>query len=200
MIAGAPALVVGGGDVALHKAHGLLESGASVTVVAPRVVAPLLQLDNVRVRTRRYRYGEAAAYRLVIAATGDARVDRNVHRDAVSAGVPVNVADVPELCTFTLPAIARRGDVQIAVSTNGRSPALASWLRDQLAAELPAEIARAVEIVAEVRAEVKALGHSTANVAWHEAFNDGFLELVANGDRDRALAHLRHHVGLRIAS
>lgn len=200
VIAGAPALVVGGGEIALQKAHGLLESGAAVTVVAPRVADGFSRLSEIRVRKRRYRYGEAAAYRLVIAATAVAPVDRRVHRDATAVGVPVNVVDVPELCTFTLPAITRRGDVQLTVSTNGRSPALASWLRDQLAAALPTEIARALDIVAEVRAEVKALGLATAGVAWHEAFEAGFLDLIATGDHELARAHLRQYVGLRVAS
>lgn len=201
--------MVGGGHIALRKVEGLLDSGAHVTVVAPVVefdgsaldmIHGLVRHGSVQWRRRRYRPGEAAEYRLVISATGVREVDEQVHRDALAAGVPVNVADVPSLCTFTLPAIVRRGDVQVAVSSNGRSPALASWLRDQLADAIPSAIADALELVAEVRTELKATGQSTEKVGWHEAFDNGFVQLVAEGDRERARDLLRDRLGLVGAS
>lgn len=209
VVAGAPALVVGGGHIGLRKVAGLLGSGAMVTIVAPVVefdgpaldhVHGLVRNGNVQWRRRRYRRGEAADYRLVISATGVREVDEQVHRDAVAAGIPVNVADVPELCTFTLPAIVRRGDVQVAVSSNGRSPALASWIRDQLADSMPSALADALELVAEVRAELKARGQSTEAVGWHEAFDAGFVQLVADGEHDAARNLLRDRLGLVGAS
>lgn len=193
-------MVVGGGAVALRKVAGLLESGASVTVIAPRAVDDLVGRDDVNWRRRRYRYGDAAAYRVVISATGIRKIDERVYRDAVDAGVPVNVADVPQLCTFTLPAIVRRGDVQVAVSTNGRSPALASWLRDQLADSVPEAIGDALDLVAEVRAELKATGQSTEIIGWHDAFDAGFVQLVANGEHATARRLLRDRLGLAVAS
>ena len=171
-----------------------------MSVIAPRAADELTARDDVNWRRRRYRYGDAAAYRLVISATGIRKVDERVYRDAVDAGVPVNVADVPQLCTFTLPAIVRRGDVQVAVSTNGRSPALASWLRDQLAESLPDAIGDALDVVAEVRAELRAAGHSTEIIGWHDAFDAGFVELVANGELAAARRLLRDRLGLAVAS
>lgn len=200
LLAGAPVLVVGGGRVGLRKVDGLLNAGAVVTVVAPTVVDGLLGREHVSVQRRQYRRGEVAAYRLVISATGVRAVDEQVHHDAVAIGVPVNVADVPHLCTFTLPAVVRRGDVQVAVSSNGRSPALASWLRDQLADALPASIADALEVVAEVRNELKAAGMSTEIVGWHDAFDAGFVQLVADGQCDVARQLLRDRLGLVGAS
>ncbi len=200
VIAGAPVLVVGGGHIALRKVAGLLESGANVTVIAPRIVDGLAGRDDVNWRRRRYRFGDAAAYRVVISATGVRKIDEKIYRDAVDAGVPVNVADVPHLCTFTLPAIVRRGDVQVAVSTNGRSPALASWLRDQLAESLPEAIGEALDLVAEVRAELKAAGQSTEIVGWHDAFDAGFVQLVADGQQAAARSLLRDRLGLAVAS
>ena len=200
LLAGAPVLVVGGGPVALRKVAGLLESGASVTVIAPHAVDELVARDEVNWRRRRYRYGDAAAYRLVISATGIRKIDEKVYRDAVDAGVPVNVADVPQLCTFTLPAIVRRGDVQVAVSTNGRSPALASWLRDRLAESVPDAIGDALDLVAEVRTELKAAGQSTEIIGWHDAFDAGFVQLVANGEHAAARRLLRDRLGLAVAS
>ncbi|MCE9621499.1 MAG: bifunctional precorrin-2 dehydrogenase/sirohydrochlorin ferrochelatase [Actinomycetia bacterium] len=200
VLAGAPVLVVGGGPIALRKVEGLLESGAKVTVIAPRVEDGLARRDDINWRRRRYRFGDAAAYRLVISATGVRKVDEKIYRDAVDAGVPINVADVPHLCTFTLPAILRRGDVQLAVSTNGRSPALASWLRDQLAESLPDAIGEALDVVADVRAELKAAGQSTEILGWHDAFDAGFVQLVANGEHAAARNLLRDRLGLAVAS
>ena len=200
---------MGGGHIGLRKVEGLLASDALVTIVAPVVefdgsaldiVHGLVRRGNVQWRRRRYRAGEAAGYRLVISATGVREVDEQVHRDAVAAGVPVNVADVPSLCTFTLPAIVRRGDVQVAVSSNGRSPALASWVRDQLADALPSAIADALELVAEVRAELKATGQSTEAIGWHEAFDAGFVQLVGDGEHASARDLLRDRLGLVVAS
>src|SRR5687768_11763743 len=127
VVEGRAVLVVGGGRVALGKVTGLLEGGASITVVAPAVVDEIVAL-GVDVQRRRYEPGEAAAYRLVVTATDDPAVNQQVFDDAEAAGVWVNSADDPERCSFTLPSRVRRGDLVVAVSTGGRSPALASWL------------------------------------------------------------------------
>lgn len=195
VLEGAPVLVVGGGPVGARKVDGLRAAGANVTLVSPTVTAALALRDDVRWHRRTYRRGEVASYRLAISATGVREVDEQIYRDAVAAGVPVNIADVPELCTFTLPAIARRGQVQVAVSTQGRSPALASWVRDQVAQALPDAIAEALDAVAEVRAELKAAGRSTEIAGWHEAFDDGFVDLVASGHIEQAKTLLRQKLG-----
>jgi precorrin-2 dehydrogenase / sirohydrochlorin ferrochelatase len=200
VIAGAPVLVVGAGHVARRKVEGLLEAGAVVTVVAPVAVAGLVGRPDVRWHQRTYQRGEVASYRLAISATGVREVDEQIHRDALAAGVPVNVADVPDLCTFTLPAIVRHGQVQVAVSTNGRSPALASWVRDRVAETLPTGVAEALDVVAEMRIELKAAGQSTEIAGWHEAFDAGFVELVANGKHDEARQLLRTNLGLATLS
>ena len=142
VVKGRRCLVVGGGHVAARKIGGLLACGAAVTVVAPEVHVAIGALTDsgaiaaidespLDVHIRPYRSPEAADYGLVIAATGDETVNDAVHRDAVAAGVWVNVADDPARCSFVLPAVARDGPVSIAVSTAGASPALAGWLRDR---------------------------------------------------------------------
>lgn len=163
-----PCLVVGGGSVAARKAAGLASCGAQVTVVAPVTDAAIDQLDGVRVLHRPYRRGEAAGYRLVITATGDEAVDAQVFADGDAAGVWVNAADDPDHCSFTLPAILRRGPVQVAVSTGGTSPALASWLRDRLSEVLAPELADVAREVARTRAEIHARGLSTEGMDWYE--------------------------------
>jgi precorrin-2 dehydrogenase / sirohydrochlorin ferrochelatase len=194
VLAGAPALVVGAGHVALRKIEGLLAAGAHVTVVAPDAIEGVRQLvagePRVRWHERPYQRGEVASYRLAISATGVRAVDEQVHGDAAASHIPVNVADVPDLCTFTLPAILRRGDVQVAVSTNGRSPAMASWIRTRIGEVVTDDIASALDMVADLRRELQRAGHATEIPGWHEAFDDGLIELVTLGDSAGARALL----------
>ena len=128
---GPPCLVVGGGPVAARKARGLLDCGASVTVIAPSLGDDMEALvpSLHAVERRPYGEGDASTYRLVVTATGIPEVDGAVYADAEAAGVWVNSADDLAHCSFILPAVHRDGAVTVSVSTGGLSPALASWLR-----------------------------------------------------------------------
>lgn len=174
-------LVVGGGPVALGKVRGLLAVDAEVTVVAPEVVDDLAALPGVTVERRPYRQGEAAGYRLVITATGDPAVDRQVFLDGEAAGVWVNSADDPENCAFTLPAVVRRGPITVAVSTGGHSPALSSWLRSRLADEVGPEYEVLLQLLAERREALRSEGIATEGLSWQEALDSGMLDLVRAG-------------------
>jgi uroporphyrin-III C-methyltransferase / precorrin-2 dehydrogenase / sirohydrochlorin ferrochelatase len=121
-------LVVGGGQPALAKVRGLLESGARVTVVCDRVLPAIRQLD-VAVAERRFEDDDVDGCVIVIDASGDEETGVQVSRAAQVRGIPVNVLDRPRLCTFIAPALVRRGPLQIAISTSGRSPFLAAHLR-----------------------------------------------------------------------
>jgi precorrin-2 dehydrogenase/sirohydrochlorin ferrochelatase len=132
---GRPCVVIGGGSVAERKVTGLREAGARVAVIAPQVtagIAALARAGEIEHRARPYRPGDLGEAALVIAATDEGATQRAVATEAASERVPLNVADVPGLCTFTLPAVVRRGDVTIAISTGGSSPALARKLREEL--------------------------------------------------------------------
>ena len=129
---GRDCLVVGGGRVALEKVRGLLDCGARVTVVAPRAVEELARLPVAWLR-RRYRSSDLEGRRLVIAATSLPSLNRRVFADAEARGVFCNVVDVPELCSFILPAVHRQDPLAIAVSTGGASPALAQRIKRELA-------------------------------------------------------------------
>ncbi len=165
LLDGVDVLLVGAGPVAARKLEGLLQAGATVTVVAPTVDAEILR-SGARVEQRAYRAGEAAGFRLVMTATGVPEVDRQVAADATAAGVWVNSADDPANCSFTLPAVARRGPVTVAVSTDGRSPALATWLRTRLAEALPGNIEAVAADLAAQRIEIRAAGGSTEVIDW----------------------------------
>jgi siroheme synthase-like protein len=130
-LAGKPVVVVGAGNVALRKVKGLLDAGALVTVVAPRV-APEFSRLPVTLRRRRYRASDLDGAVLAFAATDRRAVNRAVARKAGALGIPVNVADSRQECDFLVPARLTRGNLQIAVSTGGQSPRLASSIRRRI--------------------------------------------------------------------
>lgn len=164
-LAGEPVVVIGGGEVAERKVTSLLESGARVTVVAPAVtpeVAGLAAVGAVRLHRRRYTPGDLAGCRLAYAATDDPAVNRAVRAEATERGVWLNVADQPELCDFLAPAVVRRGDLTLAVSTNGASPALARRIREALERRFGPEYADAL---ARLRAERERLRREEPDAA-----------------------------------
>jgi siroheme synthase-like protein len=183
VVAGRPVLVVGGGRVAARKVADLVACDARVTVVAPEVVPALADRPEVSVERRPYRPGEAAAYRLVVTATGDRAVDQQVFEDAEAAGVWVNSADDPDRCSFTLPAVVRRGPVVVGIATGGHSPALATWLRRRLGDELGPEVAVLAGLLGEARSRVRAAGRSTEDLDWQALLDAGLLDvLVTEGE------------------
>jgi siroheme synthase-like protein len=133
-------LVVGGGAVGVEKALGLLDCGARVTVVAPHA-APELRDLPVEWLERPYETSDLDGRFLVLAATENTDVNRRVHADAEARSLLCNVADVPDLCNFILPAVHREGPIAIAVSTGGASPALAQRIRGDIAVEIGPEYA-----------------------------------------------------------
>jgi precorrin-2 dehydrogenase / sirohydrochlorin ferrochelatase len=146
-VTGRRCLVVGGGPVALEKATGLVACDAIVEVVAPELNDGFSCLP-VEWRSGHYRTEDLDGCFLVIAATSDRSVNERVHADAEARGMLCNVADVPELCNFILPAVHREGPIAVAVSTGGASPALAKRLRSQIAELIQpghAELARELE-------------------------------------------------------
>ncbi len=138
-VGGERCLVVGGGAVAARKARSLLRAGARVTAVSPSFVP---RFPRVRRLRRAFRAADVGGALLVIAATDDPRANRAVHAACRRRGIPVNVVDVPGLCTFIVPSVARRGSVTVAVSTGGLSPSLARALRARIEAVLPASLGR----------------------------------------------------------
>jgi siroheme synthase-like protein len=164
-VARRPVLVVGGGAVAVRKAQGLVAAGAAVTAVSPAFVDTFEDL-GVTCVVRPYRTSDIDGMRLVIAATNDPAVQQQVFDDCEEAGIWVNSADDPDRCSFILPALTRRGPVIVAVSTQGRSPALAQQLRDRVAASLPADLEQRIAAAAARRDDAHARGESTEDMNW----------------------------------
>ena len=115
----APCLVVGGGKIALQKIHQLIDNKAKVTVISPDISESIQSLP-VTVVNRCYQPGDLDGVKLVIAATDKKRINRQVYLDTQKNGVPVNVVDQQELCTFYMGSVYQDGNLKVAISTNGK--------------------------------------------------------------------------------
>ena len=193
---GQPVLVVGAGMVAARKVAGLLDAAAQVTVVAPSAVDEIRENRKVQWLARPYQQGEVADYRLAITATNDPAVNALVRADGDQANIFVNSADDPANCSFTLPAVARNGDLQITISTAGRSPGLARWLRQQLTTQISVGYSELLDLLEETRTQTRAAFGTSEIAGWDEALNDGLLELVKQNRINEARERIRHHLGL----
>ncbi|HUS12606.1 MAG TPA: bifunctional precorrin-2 dehydrogenase/sirohydrochlorin ferrochelatase [Pyrinomonadaceae bacterium] len=151
-------VVIGGGEVAERKVRSLLDTGAAITVISPDLSSELMSLASagrIDFQHRNYTPGDCKGASLVLSATDDPEVNRAVSAEARATGVLLNTADQPALCDFFMPAIVRRGDLTIAVSTGGSSPALAARLRDDIANVVGEEYGPLIELLAEVRPEIR---------------------------------------------
>jgi siroheme synthase-like protein len=168
---GRDCLVVGGGRVATEKVHGLLDCGADVTVVAP-AIEDELHTTTARLVARRFMRSDVVGRFLVIGATSDRAVNVEVSSAAGERSTPCNVADDPDLCSFILPAIVRRGPILVGVSTGGASPALAQRIRDDVEDLLGPEHAELARTLQALRPWAK------RELPTYEARRDYFQRLV----------------------
>jgi precorrin-2 dehydrogenase / sirohydrochlorin ferrochelatase len=156
-------LVVGGGQVGTRKVNMLLACGARVTVVSPLVSAELALLaerGRIVLERRPYRSSDLNNAFLVIGATDDMNLNRRVHADAEQARRLCNIADQPALCNFILPSVINQGDLTITISTAGRSPAFAKYMRRHLQEQFGPEYARFLQLMGAVRKRLLAAEHA----------------------------------------
>ena len=158
---GRAAVVIGAGEVAARKVQDLLAAKAHVTVIAPHLcdgIVALADEERIVAHGRPYHTGDLAGAFVAIAATDDEALNARVAADAAAINVLVNVVDRPALCTFTVPATLRRGDLTIAIATEGRCPALAGILREELAERYGPEYAELAGLFGEVWKKMIELG------------------------------------------
>lgn len=185
-------VVIGGGRVAARKVEGLLACKARVVVISPSLVPSLeeeARQGRIILRRRCYQAGDLEGAFLVIAATGDRGTNILVQQEAEARGVLFNAVDDPELCNFIVPAVVRRGDVQIAISTGGRSPALARRLRERLEAEVEEAYGALATLLGEIREEARYWlpGQDVREAFFYEAAGDqDIMELIRQGRFDAA--------------
>jgi len=195
-ICGRPCLVVGGGGVGTRKVQGLLECGANVTLVSPRATPQLQELARccrITWHCRPYVSTDMDGRFLVMGATDDEALNRQVHADALARGVLCNIADRPPLCQFILPAVVRRGDLVISVSTSGKSPAMAKRLRRQLQAQFGPEYAATLRLLGAVRGQLLANDHAPEahKGIFEHLIEAGIVDLVGQDKQAQIEALLR---------
>jgi precorrin-2 dehydrogenase / sirohydrochlorin ferrochelatase len=200
---GKPCLVVGGGEIADGKLDALLLAGALVTVVSPEVrprIAALAAEGQITLQQRPYQTSDLDATYLVIAATDDRPLNARVVTEARAAGILTQAVDDIPYCDFFAVAIVRRGDLQLGISTNGRSPAFARWMRERLDTELPAEYGDLLAVLGAVRDTIKAHGPIPAYEHWQAAITDDVLAALGAGDRETATVRIYERVSAGVDS
>ena len=183
---GRKALVVGGGRIAYRKAKALADEGAHVTVISPDFVDDFSTMPNATLVQRRYEAGDTEGFQLVITATGDNTVDQLIYDEGNARGTWVNSADDPDRCSFYLAATHRDGNVIVAVSTEGKSPALASHLRNTIAEQLPKNLADIAIELDRQRSEIKDQGVSTESINWGRRIREALSPSKASTTRVKA--------------
>lgn len=184
-------VVVGGGAVAERKVLGLLEASARVRVISPTLsphLAGLTAQGRIEHVARPYQRGDVGGAFLVICATNDRSVNASVAEECNVRGIPVNVVDEPDLSSFFVPAVVRRGDLVLAVSTGGKSPLAARRIKEELASLFGPAWADYLVMVGECREKIlrnvpdpAARERLLAGLATPEVFaalRDGNLERV----------------------
>jgi siroheme synthase-like protein len=187
-------VVVGGGKVALRKVRMLLDCGADATVVSLKPCPEIVKLSEdglIRLIRRDYETGDLKDAVIATVCTDMKKVNRKVAGEAKKAGVLVNVADDSEPSDFIIPSFFRRGNLTIAVSTSGVSPALARKIRAKLGKGFGEEYGSLLSIIGEVRSTIREKGIIVGVEAWHDALDlDLLIRLVQAGQGERAKAFL----------
>jgi len=187
-----PVLVVGGGPIAERKVDSLLQAEAAVTLVAPDLTAHLKQLaaaGSIRTERRKFEEADLENVLLVISATDDVETQERVAALARAHGILINTDDQPRLCDFIVPAVVRHGDVIAAISTSGKSPALAAALKSKIESVVTKDAARAASILGAIRNEVHARFTDPARRkdAFERIVNSGILDWISQCDDAAAL-------------
>ena len=199
---GMPCLVVGGGDVAERNVTALLECDAKVTLISPKITPRLADIAKHEMITwlcREYNNGDTAGFCVVISATNHIVVNNRVAKECKEAGILVNVVDDLQNCGFLAPAVVRRGDLVIAVSTGGASPLVARKIREDLYERYGPEYVEYLEILSKTRAEVL---HNVPDPVIRrkvfEQLTDGHLvELIRDGQVDDAKEWVKQCLSLQ---
>ena len=195
-----PCLVVGGGAVGERKVQDLMAAGARVTVVSPTLTPELVSLASrgeIRYLAADFTESQVEGMTLVMAATDDPTVNARVSAAAQARAIWVNVADEPEHCTFIVPAQVRRGDLTLAISTGGASPALARQVREDLQQHFGPEYGPYLDLLKRVRGRLlsERRAHPDNAELFARLVRSPLREAVAQGDRARVMEVLHEVMG-----
>ncbi|ADL69105.1 precorrin-2 dehydrogenase/sirohydrochlorin ferrochelatase family protein [Thermoanaerobacterium thermosaccharolyticum] len=151
-------LVIGGGNVAYRKILSLLEFGGTVTAIAPKFIKDIWELsknNRIELIDRKYQKNDVQNYNLVIVATNDKMLNKEISKECIDNNIPVNVVDDKELSTFITPSVIRRGDLTISISTNGKSPLLSRRIREMLENVIVEEFCGLISELSSTRVKLK---------------------------------------------
>ena len=195
-----PCLVVGGGGVGTRKVETLLDCGARVTVISPQVSERLSELagqGRIVLIQREYRETDLGDAFLVIGATDNPAVNHRLHRNAEARGRLCNIVDQPDRCNFVLPAVIRQGDLSIAVSTAGKSPAFARHLRRQMESMFGPEYGPFLDLMGAIREKLLARKHPPEyrKSLFEQLIRSSLLEMIVQDDRQAINALLNQVLG-----
>ena len=193
-------LVVGGGSVGTRKAKGLLACGAVVTVVGPKISRHLRTLAGPKdlcLLSRPYRTSDLDDMFLVIGATDDEAVNRRIGQEAGQRGILCNIADQPERCNFILPAVVRRGELVIGISTSGLSPATSKHLRKKLEMQFGEEYADFLKLMGAIRHQLLSQSRAPEShkAQFEELIRSDLIDLVRDNRTEEIDRLLRRLLG-----
>ena len=197
-------VVIGGGAVAERKVHALLDALATVKLISPILTDSLQTLADrgaIQHVQRTYSDGDLDGAFLVFAATDDPAVNHAIGREAETSRVLVDVVDSPELCSFTVPAVVRRGSLTLTVSSGGQSPALSAHIRRELQDTFGPEYSALTDILGELRGHVtQSCPPAHRKQLWYSLIRSDLLQLLRAGQIQQARAKARQIVDQYIAS
>ena len=185
LVDGRRCVVVGAGRIAARKIAALLDAGADVRVIAPEAVDEIREWHDAGRLTwaaRRFVPEDLDDAWLATTATSDPETNLEVFRAGEARRLWVNAADDPANCSFTLMSLVRQGDLVVTVGTGGRSPALATFLRNHVRDEMGPEYGLLLDILSEAREGMRAGGRSSEDADWQAALDSGMLDLIRSGN------------------
>jgi len=184
-------LVVGGGAVATRKVKILINYSPQITIVSPRVSSELKALIskyNLKYYKRNYRKSDLKNKKIVFVATNDEKLNKQIFQDAQQSGILVNVVDNLEHCSFIVPSIMARGDLQIAISTSGISPLLTKTIRKKLEELFGSEYNTLLKLIRKYRSIIKKKFSDVKvrRIKLERLLNPSIIKKIKNGDIKKA--------------
>src|SRR3954447_2482365 len=200
-------VIVGGGNVCARKAETMMKYGARVTIVSPEFTDEIEQWARdgaLAIKRKPYETADIEGANIVIASTDDQHVNEQIAADCRARRIPVNVVDVTPLCEFIVPAIIEKGSIQIAVSTGGKSPALARTLKEDLQRAIGPEYAEVNDVLGSLREEAKKVLPTDVNRKrfFDAIIANGILDMLREGrrrDAYQAIADACHADGVPLS-
>ena len=192
-------VLIGGGKVAERKVEKLLESGANVTVISPNMTKAIEQWEREGRLTsylRQFQTGDLIGYFLVIIATDSIELNQKVYKEVNHQTQLVNIVDAPELCTFIVPSMVRRGHLRIAISTQGASPGLAKKIRQDLSEQFGQEYEEYTYFLAEMREWIlrQELDTETRQGYFARLLEDQVFQRIQHGERLELVEEMKREI------